>query len=109
MSNQESQNNSLIAETDPKQYVCENYKAATEFFDQLPSQITNLKKTYILDQATVNKRFVFLCLTTLAAAGITSRFNPSFIKITRNAFISYLGAGLFILPEVFNPYLIYRK
>ncbi|CAD8108930.1 unnamed protein product [Paramecium sonneborni] len=109
MQNQESQKNSSIIEPDLQQQVCQNYKASIEFIEQLPNCITTLKKQYILDQATENKRFVILCLTTLTAAGLTAKFNPSFIKITRNAFISYLGAGLFIVPEVFNPYLIYRK
>ncbi|CAD8164682.1 unnamed protein product [Paramecium octaurelia] len=106
MQNQESQQNSLA---DTQQQVCETYQAITEFFDQLPNCITTLKKQHLLDKASVNTRFVLLCLTTLTTAGLTARITPSFIKVTRNTIFSYLGAGLFIVPEVFNPYLIYRK
>lgn len=75
-----------------------------------------IKKKYILDQASVNTRFVLLCLGSLSVAAITARctinnylVSPSFIKVTRNTVITYLASGLFVVPEVFNPYLIYRK
>ncbi|CAK84443.1 unnamed protein product (macronuclear) [Paramecium tetraurelia] len=80
MENQESQQNSLA---DTQQQVCQTYQATTEFFDQLPNCITTLKKQYLLDKASVNTRFVLLCLTTLTTAGLTARITPSFIKLLR--------------------------
>ncbi|CAD8188357.1 unnamed protein product [Paramecium pentaurelia] len=80
MQNQESEQNSLA---DTQQQVCQTYQATTEFFDQLPNCITSLKKQYLLDKASVNTRFVLLCLTTLTTAGLTARFTPSLIKLFR--------------------------
>ncbi|CAD8186101.1 unnamed protein product [Paramecium pentaurelia] len=105
MENKEQQN--VLCET--KQQVCENYVAFQNFFEQLPNQITSLKKQYILDMATVNSRFVILCLGALSSAALTARISPSFIKVTRNTVLTYVGAGLFVVPEVFNPYLIFRQ
>lgn len=65
-------------------------------------------------------RFIFLCLGTLSVAAATARciklklkkillVTPSIIKVTRNSVISYVGAGLFLVPETFNPFLEAKK
>ncbi|CAD8188304.1 unnamed protein product [Paramecium octaurelia] len=105
MENKEQQN--VLCET--KQQMCEQYAAIQNWFDQLPIEITNLKKQYILDKATVNARFVMLCLGALSSAALTARISPSLIKVTRNTVVTYVGAGLFVVPEVFNPYLFFRQ
>ena len=50
-------------------------------------------------------------MATITAKGKTEIVNnivqPKLTRVVRNAFVSYVGLGIFVTPEVFNPYLIY--
>ncbi|KAM3146620.1 hypothetical protein pb186bvf_001150 [Paramecium bursaria] len=88
-----------------------------KFVNNLPQCLTNLKKNHILNHATLNERLVGLCISSLIVASITAKgiekflnytkVQPKLTRVVRNAFVSYVGLGIFVTPEVFNPYLIY--
>ena len=67
--------------------------------------ITDFKKKNILDKASLNERLVILSLSSLGLTLIGRKFNPSILRGARNLLVSYVGLGLFLAPEVFNPYI----
>ncbi|CAD8103964.1 unnamed protein product [Paramecium sonneborni] len=89
---------------DTTYWVAEKCEDFYNFFESMPQEITNFKKKYILDNVPYNSRFIMLCIGTIGLATLTWRRS-----LFRNSVLSFIGGGVFFIPETFNPYLFFKK
>lgn len=76
----------------------------------MPSQITS-NKLYLIAGFPEDRRLMTLNLLVLAAVGLTLRSSSGlaimlkFTKTLRNSVFTYMGGGLLIVPEIYNPWI----
>ena len=78
-------------------------------YQELPSKITECKME-IISPYTYNQRFLTLSAISAVVAIQTlamSKLNPFMrvLRATRNAGVVYLVGGIFIAPEIYNPFI----
>jgi uncharacterized protein YjeT (DUF2065 family) len=75
---------------------------------EVPHNLTQLKKTFFLEDFSYEQRIIGLVLVTVGFIGITRRSYFLFIiannplVIFKNTLFTYFGLGFFIAPEIWN-------
>ncbi|KRX08803.1 hypothetical protein PPERSA_08907 [Pseudocohnilembus persalinus] len=78
---------------------------AMDAYQNVPDQLTELKREYIFQNFNQNVRMIGLGIGTLMVGLLSKKLGNNLLKVTRNAAFTYIGAGAFFVPEVFNPFV----
>ncbi|KRW98649.1 hypothetical protein PPERSA_00237 [Pseudocohnilembus persalinus] len=91
-----------------KQLLIDDYfLPGIQLYEEMPYRMTDIKRDYILTTfQSQTQRTIALGLSTILITMISYRSNRRIKTTFRNTILGYFGVGLFICPEVYNPFMI---